>query len=699
MCALVAGCCAAWSVTAVSLAPPGIEARQVAVAAAATRLSIDRPSPLISDALATDYDLETLQKRADLLASLGSTSPALARIAEHAGLNPGEIAAVTPVTSAVQTVFIEPDSERRADQIAGAARPYRLELRSGQSLPTIDVYAQAPTVSAATRLADAVVPGLRDYLDALTRRDGATPANQVRLTELGHARGAVVNAHAGVEIALFTFLYVFILTGALALLVARVRAGRAPAVEVREPGANEARTAGSAGDWPRTLRPLPWLLAVMMAIVFLVPFNDIMLNISLPIDLYLDRFVLPVIVGVWALALSAGGRDAPRVRLTWVHGAIGLVVGIAGLSLVLGARDINQTLEFDLAVKKLALLGSYTCLFLVVASSVRRSEVRAFMTLTLGLAMLCAVGMIVEYRFAYNVFYKLSDATFPSIFSIGNVDSVGVDEIGRREIRGPAQASLEAVAMMSMALPIAVARTLDATRRRERLLYGVATAVVLAGIVATYRKTAFLAPISVFLTIAYFRRGELAKLVPVGVALVIVIQALSPGALSGVLGQLDRNRLGVTTVSDRAADYDAIRPDLWSHLLMGRGYGSYEPSSYRILDMELLRQLIEVGVIGLLAYILLPIVVVAVARRPIRSRDPDRAPVALAAAAAAVCFGVVSVLFDVMSFPHVPYIFLWMAALLAVVAPERRPARPPAQLAEPRPQAVREVELEPAWSS
>jgi hypothetical protein len=56
-----------------------------------------------------------------------------------------------------------------------------------------------------------------------------------------------------------------------------------------------------------------------------------------------------------------------------------------------------------------------------------------------------------------------------------------------------------------------------------------------------------------------------------------------------------------------------------------------------------------------------------VARATIRSRDPVRSPVALAVAAAAVGFLVLSTLFDIMSFPHVPYIFLYLAGLLAVV--------------------------------
>ena len=130
----------------------------------------------------------------------------------------------------------------------------------------------------------------------------------------------------------------------------------------------------------------------------------------------------------------------------------------------------------------------------------------------------------------------------------------------------------------------------------------------------------------------------------------------------------------------------------------GRGYGSYEHTSYRILDMELLRQIIEVGR--------------ARADRVRRSwpspssrwraarsaRARPDAPVALAVAASAVCFLVVSTLFDVMSFPHVPYIFLWMAALLAVIMAQ--PQGVPRARARARAAGGQRLpELEPAWSS
>ena len=59
-------------------------------------------------------------------------------------------------------------------------------------------------------------------------------------------------------------------------------------------------------DWPRTTRILPWMLAGFLAMLWLVPFNSIELNASLPIDMPLDRLVLPFLVGV--VAAGARGR-------------------------------------------------------------------------------------------------------------------------------------------------------------------------------------------------------------------------------------------------------------------------------------------------------------------------------------------------------------------------------------------------------
>jgi hypothetical protein len=405
---------------------------------------------------------------------------------------------------------------------------------------------------------------------------------------------------------------------------------------------------------------------MFLVVIWLVPFNEIQLAISLPIDLKFDRLFLPPIAAVWILIVAVGGPDAPKLRITPIHLAVSAVLVVACLSLVLNAHELTRTLEFDTGAKKLTLLGAYVVTFVIIASVVRRSEVDAFLTFTLILASICAFGTIIEYRFAFNMFFWACDKLLPGIFTINSTVSNAVDEIGRPQIRGPGELPLETVAMLAMALPIALARLIHPRPGQRRWLYAIVIALLMAAMVSTFRKAGLLAPASVCLTFVYFRRRELIKLAPLGLVLIVVIQVLSPGALTGVAGQLDRSRLGVTTVSDRTADYDAVRPDVWSHLAFGRGYGSYEHTAYRVLDMELLGEVIEVGVVGLLAYLGMAIVVIALARRPIRARGPD-APVALAVAAAAVAFLVVSTLFDVMSFPHAPYIFLFMAALLAVI--------------------------------
>jgi hypothetical protein len=148
----------------------------------------------------------------------------------------------------------------------------------------------------------------------------------------------------------------------------------------------------------------------------------------------------------------------------------------------------------------------------------------------------------------------------------------------------------------------------------------------------------------------------------------VAVTALLPGVLHGLLGQFTRpDAATVPTTSDRTSDYDAVRPDVWAHLAFGRGWGTYNHDSYRILDSEVLLTTIEIGVLGLLAYLAVSVTVVLTARRVINLRDSRWAPLALIGACAAVCFITVSTLFDVLGFPHASYVFLYMSALVAVV--------------------------------
>jgi hypothetical protein len=707
-----------------------VRGRELRVSAATTRVLVDLPRPAVPDLRSTASDFGSLTTRAELLGNLMSSDPVLRHIGRRAKLPPDQIAAIPVVTSEVDRVFREAGSEERAGRLLLAEKPYRLEVQAKPTLPVLDMYAQAPTTPEAERLANGAVTGLRDYLRGLARRQGFEPGAGVRLKQLGPARGGVISSRGGPKVAALTFLVAFALTACLLMLLMQLRRGPpgAPAFATEEgfdppaagvavlgrpasprgatlspaaaipgqpslplsppafgaPGAGALeglrvpieRLRGIAthgGDWPNTTRVLPWMIAGFIAVLWLVPFDAIELNASMPVDMKLDRLLLPFLVVMWVLAFAVGGAARPRLRFTWVHAGVGLFVTVACLSVVFNAADLNRTLELDQSLKALPLLLAYLTLFLIVASSVRRTEVRPFLKYTLVLAVICAVGTIWEYRFQFNFFYELSDKLLPGFFNVGAAESSGVDSLGRRVIRGPAGHPLETVAMLAMALPIALAYAVHANDRRGRMLYGVAAGLLMAAMLTTDRKSALLVPLSVVLVVAYFRRRELLRLAPLAVPMLIVIQFVSPGALATVAHQFKPDSLGANTVSDRAADYDAVRPDLWTHFAFGRGWGSYQPPTHRVLDSEILARVVETGVVGLAAYALMMLCVVAAARAMIRKRHPTWAPIALAGAGAAVAFLVVSTLFDAMAFPHAPYIFLTSAAMLAAVL---RPSEP-----------------------
>jgi hypothetical protein len=719
LCTTVALIAAVANVRGLRFLPPGLGAGSLQIAGASTQATLDLPGrSILQSADITQFTSLTL--RTVLIGEIATAPPELAQIAHLAGVDPRSLSGATSYLQNVPEQMLGPDLEVRANQIIASRTPFHLNIQPDPNIPRLEIYARAPTPAAAERLANAVVPAISGYLRADAVASRIDPRAQLRIQQIGPARGGVINGHAPIEIGALTFLIVFGLTGTTLWLVARLRrfglgrlAGRLsdtpapaglvvarrgaerrpeprmtalsllgsgaygggvslpmpgwPSISVRRPTiAGPARATSAQRDstdaWPHTQRILPWLIALLLFVLWLVPFDSIQIGASLPIDLKFDRIVLPIIALVWAAALAAGGRAAPRLRLTWVHVAVFGLIGFAGLSLVLGAHSINQALEFDRGLKRLTLLFAYVMSFVMIASVVRRSEVSAFLRYTLVLAVVAAIGTLIEYRFQYNIFYDLAHKLLPG-FQVGTPQSSSVDNIGRRLVEGPAEVPLEAVGMFTMALPIALVGITDSPRWKQRYLYGLAAALLLAASISTERKSGLLGPLAVIVTLAFFRRQQLLRLAPLAVVLLLAVKVLAPGAIGAVTTQLAPGQLNVTTVNDRVIRYDAIRPDIWDHLAFGQGYGTYD---VRVLDNQLLVLLIEGGVLGLAAYVMMFLTIVFVAIRPITRRKPVAGTVGLAAASAALGALVLSALFDWMGFPHGPYILLSLAALLVV---------------------------------
>ena len=380
------------------------------VAGATSNVMIDYPDASVVDRSAigtAQDDLALLQEHAALYASLMTTQPVLDAIGKRMGVPGDQISGIADVTSPAPIQFTMAGSEEHASQLVASDAPYRLELQPSPSEPILTIYTEASSVGGAVRLATSATLGLGDYLRSVGQEQGFPIQDLPQLRPLGSPRGGVTNSSAKDEIAGLTFITAFALSfvGLLLLLRGRWRGAKR---DVSRPPRRPRLTGRAAADWPRTTRLLPWSIAGLIAMIWLTPFDRLQLGGGgAPINITLDRVVIPIVVVIWLIAFAVGPGAAPRLKVTRVHVAIGAYLACAFLSVVLDAHYLNHTSELAISVKKVPLLVSYISIFVIVASSIRRSEVPAFMTFTLVLAVMVGLEALYEYHTHVNLFNTL----------------------------------------------------------------------------------------------------------------------------------------------------------------------------------------------------------------------------------------------------------------------------------------------------
>jgi hypothetical protein len=427
-------------------------------------------------------------------------------------------------------------------------------------------------------------------------------------------------------------------------------------------------TAGPSVDaWPRTRRPLPWLIAGFVAVIFLVPIEAVHLKVHLPVSSDFDRFFVALIVATWAIG-GLLGRHQRILRLRprgWAAGMTAFVL-VAVASIAVNVGRITNLGEWEFAEKRLALLLGLVAVFAIVTLTLRVAELRPFAALIAVLAVITALGTIYEKETGYNVFYATAAAVLSPVASVESAPTEVDPEFskGRPLVTGPTRHPLSVSSILGMALPFAVVLAAVAADRRRRLLWALGATVIVAGALITQRKSGAVIPAFALLALFVLRPRLLLRLAPYGIVALAVAVAFAPGAFSSFqeLGRADSR----ASIEGRTSDYPAIVPDLLTNPLFGRGYGTLDSSrvdSYRVFDNEYLGQAFQVGALGLIAFLALIVTPLFVVRNVMRSDNPLRGPPALAAGASCLAFGVSAALYDILSFPQAPYLFLVVAAM------------------------------------
>ncbi len=451
------------------------------------------------------------------------------------------------------------------------------------------------------------------------------------------------------------------------------RLPRRGAVAEPLPAASDMRVTPARDAFPHTRRPLPWFLAGFVAMVFLVPIDSSELKVNVGVDSHPDRLAVIVLVLAW-LWFGGDQRAFIRTRRSKLFvGAACAFLAVAVTSLLLDVGRIVNLGDFHLAEKRFALLGSFLVVAWFALTALRFEDVRGFATFLIGLATLMSIGMLYERHTGYNIFYEWSRTILQPIASVNASPTVihpALGTEGRVNVVGPTQHGLAATTMLVVVMPFALVRVLDATSRRSWWLNAAAFALMVAGALATDRKTALVVPVAVVIYIACYRPRQVLRLAPVGIVVLLgLVHVASPGALGTVFDVSSATRSDSTT--HRAGDFSNVAPDVMAHPVLGRGFGTLDPekpAQFRINDNEYIDEIWQVGAVGLLAFMWMILAPVVIARSAIRTRGPTIASLALATSGGCVAFFVVCALFDALSFAQAPYMFFLVAALTTIAA-------------------------------
>lgn len=224
-CAVLAAIVAVWSVAKISIAPPGLTSRSLEMATATAHIVVDTPRSSVLDLRENTYDFTALTQRAVLLGNVMANGPVRDSIASQAHIPTQTLQVSVPLTPQQPRAYVGSANRNSVSDIAKSTNQYRLSIEANPTVPVLDIYAEAPTASSAALLANSAVSGLKQYLATLGTTQQIPQRDQIRILQLGQARGAVINKGIQWEVAFLAFLLTFALASATVIYVARVRRG------------------------------------------------------------------------------------------------------------------------------------------------------------------------------------------------------------------------------------------------------------------------------------------------------------------------------------------------------------------------------------------------------------------------------------------------------------------------------------------
>jgi O-antigen ligase len=415
------------------------------------------------------------------------------------------------------------------------------------------------------------------------------------------------------------------------------------------------------------------VLAVLVLVILFVPIRRYTFPGDLPFELEPYRLLVASIVAFWILSLLSDARV--RLRPSGFDGPVLLILGAVLASV---AVNVARYRVYESNVlKAITFFLSFLLVFYFVVSVIRtRASTNGLIKVLVGSGAVVALLAVVEARAGFSPFTRL-DSVFPILEPVST--DTAIDRGGATRALGPAEHPIALSAALVMLVPLAIYLVRTAGTR-----WWLAFTALLLGVLATASRTGIVMLIVVAVVFLALRPRETKRLWPLLVPLVVVTHFAVPGTLGslkqaflpegGLIQQQQSTEFGCDS-SGRLADIAPTLDEVSRKPFLGYGYGTRvttgADSNACVLDNQWLGTLIDVGLIGAVAWLWL---FLAVLRRLGKAAREDRSRngwLLVAVTASITAYAVGMATYDALGFTQVTLLFFVILAVGAVAGTAR----------------------------
>jgi polysaccharide biosynthesis protein PslJ len=434
----------------------------------------------------------------------------------------------------------------------------------------------------------------------------------------------------------------------------------------------------------RTLLRWHVLLVFTVLVILFIPIKRYELPGNLPFDMEPYRVSVMLVIACWVTSLLIDPRT--RLRASGLEAPLALIWLSALASVLVNGPRIDQLAVQGEVIKGLMFLASFLLVFYLIVSVIRSYDHVQLLVrvIVAGGAVVAGFG-VVEAWTGFNVFNRLGDLI--PLLSLKEAIGEETTRGGRLRVFASSQGPISLGAALVMLIPLGI--FLARTEKRRAFWLGL-TGVITLGALSTGSRTSVMMLLTVGLVFLWLRpmetrRGLVVLLLPA----LLAVQIVLPGTIGslrssffpegGLVAQQSQN--AGTRGSGRIADLGPSLDEASETPLFGQGYGTRvtgrDPrANALILDNQWLKSLLELGALGVFAWVWL---FTRFARRlapEAKADEGDRGWLLTAITASVLAFAVGMFFYDAFAFVQVTfllYIFLALGMVL-VAGPKRAPS-------------------------